>query len=268
MRLRGAVAVGVAVALLSYVACGFPDFQYETQGGGGTTASGAGGGGHTSSGGGIGGSGAGSSSNGQAGQGGGDCALGDIGACGSGSKCTVVDLGSGQVGCGMAGPKQLWQKCGSDGDCADGSWCDLEWLVCKPFCNNVNDCVFGGGDFTGECVAAAQADHTPLPGSAKTCVPNCDPKTAAPCDTNGSVTCIYVGSGNFDCALSQNLAEGTACGPDSDCAPGLACVGPQGNRYCYAWCSPPGYTGECGIWACNGLNPKISYEGEEYGVCS
>lgn len=271
MRLHRRAALSGGAALLLYAACGFPDFQYQSSDGGSssTSTSGGGGGQPPTGGGGQGGTGTGGTSSGQAGQGGsGGCALGDIGACGQGSKCTIVDTATGQIGCGMAGPKQPWQKCNGDADCVDGSWCDLELLACKPFCSNAGDCVFNNGNFTGECVPAKRGNGSPIGGSAKHCLSGCDPRSGAPCDTTGSVTCIYVGSGNFDCAVSQNTVEGFACNSDPACAPGLVCVGPPNDAYCRRWCSPPElFSSDCSLASCNSLNPQIFYEGAEYGVC-
>jgi len=261
MRLLSAGLLFGLGTLTLFAACGFPDFQYETEGEGGSSST-------TGTGGGTGGTitgGTGGTSTGQAGEGGtGGCSLYEPGGCEPGQKCTVTDPATGTIGCGLAGLKNLWERCNDDTDCVAGTWCDLVLNVCKPWCQGMTDCSFDGGTYQGECVVARQANETIIPGNPKHCESNCEPISGAPCVTSDSVTCLFVGEGAFDCARSQNHTVGSACDDSQDCAAGLVCVG--SSPECRQWCTPPAFFG-CGLLDCTPLNPQIFYAGNEYGAC-
>ncbi len=195
----------------------------------------------------------------------GTCTLGDIGACGGGQKCTVVEIASGKIGCGTAGPKMIWQKCTSDGDCADGLWCDQLLQTCKPFCTSAGQCMF---DVQGECVAALKPDKQAIPGNVRHCISNCHPMNGLPCDVNGNVTCVYIGSDGFDCARSEGKLAGSACTGSMNCAPGLVCAGTGNDKKCRKWCTPPTVLNfDCIPNECLPLNPKIVYQTYDMGAC-
>ncbi len=263
MRLLSAGLLSSLGTLVLFAACGFPDFQFDTEGEGGTTSSSTGIGGGT---GGTTAGGTGGTSTGTAGSGGTPiCSLYLAGDCGPNEKCTVLDPATGEIGCSFAGPKHTFERCNNDSDCVEGTWCDLALHTCKPWCQSMTDCSFDGGTYQGECVVALQQSGTQIPGSPKHCTANCEPISAAPCVKSDSVTCVFLGSGVFDCARSQNYTEGTACDV-LDCAAGLACVGPDNSEECLYWCTPPAILG-CGFSNCIPLNPVITYGGVEYGVC-
>jgi hypothetical protein len=244
-------------------ACAYPDFQFDAEGTGGgvtTTSDGGTGGTHTG--------GTGGTSTGEAGTGGGvSCSLFTPGDCGAQQKCTIVDVQTGAIGCTVAGTKEIWERCNTDSDCIEGTWCDQVWSVCKPWCQNITDCIFEGGTFEGECVTALREDSTEIPGNPTHCVPNCEPVSGAPCATTDSVTCIYAGTGVFDCARSQNYNSGHTCTGSENCAAGLLCIG-SGVGSCQMWCTPPAFFG-CGLGSdCVPLDPTVMYKGAEYGVCN
>lgn len=263
MRLLSAGLLSGLGTLVLLSACGFPEFQFDGEGAGGSTSS------STGIGGGTGGTttgGAGGTSTGQAGSGGSSaCSLYLPGGCEPGRKCTVLDPATGEVGCGFAGLKTIWERCNTDSDCVEGTWCDLVRHTCKPWCQSMTACSFDGGNFEGECVIARQTAQQDIPGGHTHCTSNCEPITAAPCATADSVTCLFVGGGAFDCAASDNHTVGTPCTTSQACAAGLVCVG-ETNSKCGTWCSPPALFG-CGVFDCVPLNPTIHYKGVEYGVC-
>ncbi len=189
--------------------------------------------------------------------------LGTKGLCGPTMKCTVTNPATGDVGCRLAGSKELWQTCTDDLDCQDGDWCDLNLSVCKPFCQNVNDCAAFGGECRPTLQEAVSMQPPPEIDGVKSCVSMCAPKTGAPCATMQGVTCVFVGSNRFDCGESQGLVTPSACSSHQDCAAGYACVGDE----CRLWCSPPElFSPDC-VLDCVGLNPAIFFTGDEYGVC-
>jgi hypothetical protein len=192
------------------------------------------------------------------------CELGNLGItglCGSTQKCTVLNPATGVVGCNTAGSKPLWQTCSDDSDCVDGSWCDEERKICKPFCKNVDGCAA----FDGECVPALQSDGaTPIPGNVKTCISMCNPVTGSPCAITLGVTCAFIFNNQFDCAFTDNLVEGQFCLDQAECGAELGCIG----NFCSLWCSPVGSANaKCGGSTCGALMPKIFYKGVEHGAC-
>lgn len=252
MTRRGWISIGALATLSAYSACAFPEFQFDDEDGDGGAA------GMSSM----------SSSSATSASGGGmiGCTLGEIGACGEGSKCTVVNVDSGDVGCGLAGPRMAWQTCNADSDCVDPTWCDRLYSVCKPFCDSAAACT--DDNFNGQCVALRKDAMTEIPGGARHCTADCHPKSSMPCDSSDFVTCIYTGQG-FDCARSQNLQQTAACRVSADCKAGLVCVTVSGQSNCEEWCTPSDdFSGDCGgVGYCYPLNPAVTYHGIEYGSC-
>lgn len=247
----------------AFGACAYPEFHYKGEsasssksssavtttgsGGGTTTTTGGGGMMATTGGGGM-----------------APCTVGKAGACGAGKKCTVVDA---MPTCGKAGPKAIWQLCATDADCADTLWCDTAFNVCKPFCKDAGDCKF---DAQGDCIQAMGADGKPVPG-AMHCTSNCEPKTVKPCGDN--TNCVLrktATSTSFDCAKSGLVSSGKTCKASADCGPGSLCIDPGNAKLvCSRWCSDPGnfFSSDCGFNPCYGFDPKITYNGKEYGSC-
>jgi hypothetical protein len=238
-------------AMLGYTACGYPDFRFvdnTSDGGGGNTTTTA----PTTS------------TNASGGTGGNPgCNLGQVGVCGDGMKCTVINPDTGEIGCHGAGPRGAYSRCEDDLECVDGTFCDLQLRTCKPFCQSGNDCEMGA-----QCYPAAKAGGGDVPGL-KLCTAHCHPTNGGPCDsTNGPVTCYYdVTRAEFDCAATINLQELASCDLATDCATGLGCVGSAGNGVCRMWCTP--INSACPFFPeiCNALNPAVMYAGQEYGVC-
>jgi hypothetical protein len=233
--------------LVAFAACAFPDFEFEDETNSSTETKGAGASTTTASVGGASG-----------------CTLGEIGSCGAEQKCTV-DPTSGAVICGMAGSRQVWDLCSTDADCADGSWCDVRFEVCKPFCDNVDDCNFG--DTQGECVPLTDAQGAVIAGVGKHCTSGCEPKTAAPCVTP-AVTCV-LDQQRFDCAKSGGTTIWQSCTVGRDCVPGLACGDDGSGSLCRPWCTPPGDLPECPapFNYCAPTDPQVFWQAAEYGFC-
>jgi hypothetical protein len=191
--------------------------------------------------------------------------LGVTGLCGSGQKCTVTDATAGEVGCALAGPKADWETCVDDADCLDGSWCDLQGSVCKPFCQNAAACSASSG----ECLRAKQAGSMPedIPNNVKTCISMCSPLTAVPCGMQ-SVTCAFIGNNQFDCVQSANQTIGTSCSEQSDCARTLGCIDSLGLQ-CEQFCSPIGSGhANCSFFSCASIDtPSVTWMGMEIGTC-
>jgi hypothetical protein len=235
------------LTLAGYSACAFPDFQFDDVSS--ERSSGSGQTGVVTSGGG----------------GAGVCSLGEIGACGEGQKCTVVDLETGQVGCALAGSRTLWDKCTTDADCADGSWCDLVLFACKPFCANVDSCVFGG--MPGECIPLRKGDSTEVPGGAKHCTSGCEPIEPSICLAASGVSCVITEHG-FDCAKHGGIPAFQACMSDPACMPGLVCGDDGVNKLCRPWCTPPGDNPNCPDFNnCLPTTPQVYWQAAEYGFC-
>ncbi len=199
------------------------------------------------------------------------CLLGDLGGCGVGMKCSVIDLASGEVGCTQAGNRQWWSRCSLDADCVEGAFCDPARQVCKPFCSSSNDCIFAAGAFEGECLPLTTDTGTAVPGGHNLCVPNCNPKTAAPCDSNDYVNCIFTGNGRFDCIISDDEVEGSNCQFSSECGAGMVCALPPGAGpgACAKWCTPVDAPSiDCqNNGQCVGFNPAIKYNDTPHGSC-
>jgi hypothetical protein len=262
MKLAAWLCMASGAMVMAHASCGFPDVEYETEdtSAGGNASSSVTGGGTTS----MGGAGGPTSSTGGAAP----CSLYEqTNSCASDMKCTVLDPQTGEIGCGLFGTKKRWETCNTDRDCDRGLWCDLRFKVCKPWCQNLSDCVFGS--FNGECVVADNGNLADIPGSPTHCIPNCDPKSASPCATTDSVTCVHLGSNAFDCVESRNFNPGADCVSSSDCAPGLACTAPPMTQStCTLWCSPPElFSPDCGLGQCSGLQPTITWQGSEMGTC-
>jgi hypothetical protein len=243
---RWLVAWGVG-ALLAYSACAFPDFQYEDSGEGGSGGTSAGPTTTTSGGGAS------------------ACTVGELGACGEGQKCTIVNMDTGEIGCGLAGGRIAWDVCSTDGDCEDGTWCDLVLHACKPFCINADACVFT--DEPGECIPALKTDMTPIPGTAKHCTAGCEPITANPCVVNNDVTCVPTDNG-FDCARDGNIPAWSDCRTYEQCNASLVCGDDGLSMVCRPWCTPPGPNNECPTTGeCVQTTPQLFWNGMEYGFC-
>ncbi len=260
-----ALAVGV---LLFYSACVFPEITYLTDdetmdATGGTMVVAAGGMGGV---GGVGGVPA-TTTTGGGGVGGmpQNCELANLGLtglCSGNQKCTVTDPAVGTVGCALAGPKATWETCVDDSDCQDGSWCDLEGTVCKPFCRNAGDC----SSFNGECLRATQADGNDIPNNVKTCIAMCSPLTASPCSPQ-SVTCAFIGNNRFDCQQSANVTLGSSCATHADCAATLGCISSIGSN-CEQFCAPVGQPHPNCLFSCLSFaTPAVTYEGVVIGSC-
>ncbi len=243
--------------------CAYPDFQFTNKGKSTTPTPSStvtnvqtGGSGGTIVTGGTGGMG---------GFGGAPCALGLIGVCGDGKKCTVVDENTGLAGCAEAGTRLAWSKCNFDAECVDGTWCDHLLSVCKPLCQNGNECG------TGECLPAVDSSLRIYIPNLLACTSYCHPITAEPCDKTNFVTCVYRAE-TFDCGASKNYAEHTSCQYLLDCGPGLTCVGSgsggAGNATCRKWCTPPGFSIACTSLLCNSTTPQVFHAGAQYGVCA
>jgi len=207
-----------------------------------------------------------STSSGQAGAGGvgaggagghAPCELGAPGACGDGMKCTVVDVVTGQIGCGSAGPRPAFARCESDANCVDGTWCDVPAKVCLPICDVESDCTNSGA-----CIVPGNADNAPIP-NLNVCFVNCNPVSGAPCDSSfGPVTCL-AGTNGSSCWQSLGIVAGQPCNVQEDCAAGAVCI----NKTCTRWCTPLGVAPQCKTpEQC--IDVGVNINGTDYGVCA
>jgi hypothetical protein len=199
------------------------------------------------------------------------CVLGELGSCGSGSKCSVVDPVSGEVACVTAGAIGPWATCNVDTDCVELTYCDSLTGVCKPLCDSEDDCP---GD--GRCVQAHVSLGEPITGLSL-CTAGCQPLTGDPCAVaSGDVACIAHNPGDdvtsLDCAASGGAPEDAVCSAQtaassrSDCDNGLMCVLAGNQQLCKRWCSSPGSQAECDPGeTCS--DAGVSHMGTPYGVC-
>ena len=241
-------ALWLGLVLLLGAACAFPQIGYLDDEGGG-----------------VGGNATNSSSATAGGTGGAPACVIGSSECGGNMKCSVVDLQTGAAGCTVAGNTNWWHPCSLDSDCISGAFCDLQRKVCKPFCTTSNDCKFNNDQFQGVCRELLDQQGSVVPGAHKLCIPNCDPKTAAPCPTSQFSSCINIGSGRFDCAETQNRIEGSSCTDNAECGAGLTCE----SSSCRRWCTPVGMASvDCeNVGNCQALNPPASYNSVPHGAC-
>ncbi|MBW2523757.1 MAG: hypothetical protein JRI23_06260 [Deltaproteobacteria bacterium] len=262
---RGLVALGLAWAAGCNVVLGYEEGQLDstTPAGVGTAAAvgpGTGTGG-TSAGADVGAGGTGgSSAGGSAGSLPSPCEMWGSAACGLGEKCTVVNPSTGDAGCVAAGPRPAWSYCEADTQCQDRTWCDHETSVCKPVCQNSDECPTDAhcqtaGDGLGGTVFGLMI-----------CTSHCDPLDATSCNQSfGPTNCVHTGEGAFDCAATGDTPAFEPCLDATDCAPGLGCHGIN-TVWCRPWCDRA--DDQC-PWpkACLNLAPAIYYDGAEYGMC-
>jgi hypothetical protein len=233
-----------------------------TAGSGGAGLAGAPGGGGSGQGGDDGGSGGSVGGGGAGGPGGApvcdSATLGTALGCEPGSKCSVVDIVSGALGCVPAGPRGAWSRCGVDSQCAAGTWCDVVFEVCKPICNHA-PCEGGG-----TCMAAPNGNDGSVTGL-EVCSADCEPVGAAPCSqAYGDVACARFSWG-LDCAASDGHTLQQACLFDAQCAPGLVC---WESTVCYPWCKMGGDDCASGYF-CLAHDPAVhDSENAEYGLCA
>jgi hypothetical protein len=200
------------------------------------------------------------------GAGGPECVLlADPSQCPPSEKCSL-EVSSGEIKCLPAGNKPIWSKCFQDADCDVDLWCDLRFSACKPVCIGAGDCPGGG-----ECLVAITAMNQVIQGI-KHCTSNCQPSSGKPCKLTDGVTCIYLGSSEFDCALSWNKSLGSACMNHEECGVGSGCINDGGGSECTKWCQPVGFvavSGPCGTPSCcNGFDPKIFHKNIQVGACT
>lgn len=266
-----ALMVGACTAILG------DDFTIEDETTVTGTASAVGGGGSTATGSGVGGGGTGGTSTASGGTGGtssgstggsgggsggtggqGPCQVGDMGVCGSGMKCSVIDVQTGETDCVVAGSHAAWTTCGIDTQCEEGTWCDVFNQVCRPVCPPAS-CANGG-----QCVAATSSSGA-IPGLT-VCSSNCHPVFVDVCqNTYDTTTCVLMTYG-FDCARAG--FNTFSCSGAFDCVPGYYCSGsPYWN--CYEWCRI-GHVEDCdgGGDTCAPRSPKIYHNGNELGTCT
>jgi hypothetical protein len=247
-------ALWLALALVSS-ACvqilgdGYEIVEDEGQGGSASSSSGAGG--SAMQGGG--------SQGGSGGQG--PCTPGDVGACGAGMKCSVLNVSTGEVGCVAAGPRSAFARCDADTNCVDGTWCDIPGKVCLPICQALSDCANGG-----QCIGPADANMMPVMG-VKVCLANCNLISGAPCDQSfGPVTCLPPQPGSASsCWQSNGVAVGQSCTDPADCEVGAICAGTPPS--CLLWCTPLGQAPQCSA-AQQCADVGVTANGMDYGVCN
>ncbi|MBW2524123.1 MAG: hypothetical protein JRI23_08105 [Deltaproteobacteria bacterium] len=274
MRSTSSIVLGGLTLAGLAAACGYPDFEFRPRGEGGTTTAG---GVPTGSGlGGLGGTGgsatgtAATTGTGTAGTGGSGntggtaptgCSLWPEGAdgCPDGEKCSVVNESTGFTDCVAAGQWPAWARCSVDADCQDRLWCDHATGVCKPICQDTNNCPSGAS-----CLAAYASGGGPIP-SLQVCTAHCDPRNANSCNqTNGVTNCLY-GADGFDC-----FPSGTDYYPDT-CSGFLECGPPQTCHagFCRPWCDTVGYNCPPLVQYCHGYpGSGLFYDGTELGFCS
>jgi hypothetical protein len=156
----------------------------------------------------------------------------------SGNQTCQINCTSMINACTTAGTGAPWASCQTNADCAIGSQCfDYSSLgcntkICLRFCDNDADCRSttdggpGPGSFCRDpvsCGGVATAYHT--------CSASCDPtRAAATAGLNGCPTglaCLLPGGmDQVACGCPEPTrikTEGTACGSQRECAPGLIC---------------------------------------------
>ncbi|MBM4375894.1 MAG: hypothetical protein FJ095_12475 [Deltaproteobacteria bacterium] len=208
-----------------------------------------------------------------------ECRFGTDEGCAYGLRCALLDATSMSFGCVEAGPKQAWQRCSSDADCATGTLCDLRYLACKPVCSSATDCRFTVNDgaasyeVQGECIDALGGNGKPLGSGLKHCTASCEPKSASPCDKGSNVKCFLRQNLGFDCGLGGLSGLGQGCGDALDCGVGLVCVKVNGAGVCAAWCDNVNGTCQGTNGVCVGFSSPLSYTkgasgNVQYGACA
>lgn len=245
----------------SLYACSYPEFEFvDDEGSGAAPATST----STTGGGGGGGAGAASTSTG-----GGEpaCNLLDPNdpTCEAGTKCGVVDVDAGTIGCVEAGTRPPWARCDADAECGAGLYCDPVTSVCRPYCQSANNCPSSNA----KCVDARKAGGALIPGI-KVCTAHCHPQSAVPCsDSAGPTTCFFnTQLVETDCGATKNFSFEAPCETVLDCRRGALCVADDGETRCREVCSSPGNQAECFLnELCFDTNPKLDYEETTYGIC-
>ncbi|MGM0574799.1 MAG: CAP domain-containing protein [Myxococcota bacterium] len=147
--------------------------------------------------------------------------------CGSGRGCYF--LGDGPT-CLWAGSSAAGETCSHVNECGAGLTC--LGSRCRPVCNGQAQ---GGPN---SCAEQCEHGFAPLgeQGPEAACLPpSCalDPGTCGP-----SEGCYWVGS--FVCDQAGEAGDGESCTYANDCAPGLGCLGLDGDYACRALCDGPG----------------------------
>ncbi len=266
MKLGAYLFVAGATAAFSFAACGFPAIGYSDAGNTNSSTSTSGGmGGQTSGMGGFGGE------SGMGGEGGTgpECVYGDVGSCGPGNKCELLDEDAGPAGgveCIPAGMRPDFAACSTSSDCLDGAYCDRFNEVCQRVC--------AGGDCQpGQMCRPAVGPDQMFAKNVTVCSANCHPISGDPCSLlAGPVNCYDVEDVGWECVKSEGKAEGDPCAGASECGPGMGCFTTGGDFFCRQWCQNPEVGGnmtECGSGsACFKLPlPGAFHNGVEYGLC-
>ncbi len=271
MRFGAYFIIGGTAAALSFTACGFPAIGYTdaSNSSSSSSASSGGEGGQTS---GMGGMDAVGGMGGEGGMGGfgPECVYGEVGSCGTGNKCELIDEDAGPAGgvtCIQAGDHPDYSVCATSSDCLDGAYCDRFNEVCQRVCS-------GGVCNSDQACVKALGPGGDFAVNVNVCTANCHPISTSPCSSfEGPTNCYLVSNTGWECTKSLNKVAGDDCQSASECGPGMGCIGSMNAGTCRYWCTNPlpmGNLNQCGSGsACFKLPvPGAFHNGVEYGYCS
>lgn len=166
------------------------------------------------------------------------CGLAPQCGCATNETCEVTSESTGAVSCVTGGTATLGRPCNAAGDCIAGLTC--AWGACRPYCNTPQSKCDAPG--TELCVSIVDANDKPLP-NLNVCTITCDPfDPKGVCGTNSChwFEKTYAPAKVSDCNYPGPGKLKDACKGDSDCQPGLLCLGSK----CEKWCRI-GVAGDC-----------------------
>jgi hypothetical protein len=183
--------------------------------------------------------------------------------CATGQNCDFANS-NGETECVASGPKGAYSQCDGPGQCAVGTTCTKAAVtatsgLCKPFCDETNDCPGDGR----VCVPAFGTKGF------KYCTLACD--LADPSTSCGAgIGCFLTDPEHTDCVVVGSGTGPNACvGNQLNCAPGYFCGDPASAPDCFKWCRLGLGNGDClGGRQCQDVFPSPTrVAGTQYGAC-
>ncbi|MBL4634524.1 MAG: hypothetical protein JKY56_11665 [Kofleriaceae bacterium] len=199
--------------------------------------------------------------------------------CGCGDR--ACDLDGTNLATGATTCRDVNGTGGNGEACAGGTSCQAGYFclsgMCREFCSPQNACS------NGDCVVTLvlSGTTTPVPGVIA-CTQNCTLEAQTNNGCPATFGCHAINqdpdgiAGNADDFTNTDCIGGPATGGgndtdctangSADCSPGFECVNIGGpNPVCKQYCTIAG--GSCTTGTCSGLNPAISVNNVEYGLC-
>ncbi len=168
----------------------------------------------------------------------------------SNGRCVARSCAPLEITCGEACCSYATEYCDSANTCQPSATCNTREIVCGSSCCDARTsyCAFAPTSTCGE-LATTCTEGQHVCGS-RCCEPTetCDAKVhacrgdepvacypLAPTVCTEAEACLYDGDG-WSCGAAGTALEGQSCYGDTECAPGLQCVGTLFEAFCYRYC--------------------------------